>query len=440
MPFPDTIPRMIDVAALRDDPLKFLAEARRRCGRLAVVTDGAPLFAPAAGCPGTVAVFGSDMHRRVLGDAERFVPPESTARALGLPEPVVNLNRSLHGMAGQEHSRHKAAIAALTGPGLLADRRHEVVAAVRSAVATWRGDGAFPVLAAMRDLMAEVAAILLLDGSGPGRGDVRDALSRFFEVRRRLSPATADDVARAGFVLDDLLGAAIAGAGHAPAGRLAREVGGTAARAHVTVLFMSLAEPVAVAAAWTLLVLSQRPGLRRRLRRGRPGAAASAEMERVVQEVLRLLSPNALMVRVASRDVACGGAVLPAGCEVVLAPFLSHRDPAIFAGPEWFRPERWREIAPSPFAYLPFGAGVHACVGRRLGMALVGLIVGEVLAQIDPVLTHEQSVDWRIDITFRPRGDVLMTSADDAGGSRDGPPVAWHGPVAELVRFGCDPD
>jgi cytochrome P450 len=40
--------------------------------------------------------------------------------------------------------------------------------------------------------------------------------------------------------------------------------------------------------------------------------------------------------------------------------------------PAEFRPGRWRTAAPRPGAWLPFGAGPHACPGRNLGIAMLG--------------------------------------------------------------------
>jgi cytochrome P450 len=117
--------------------------------------------------------------------------------------------------------------------------------------------------------------------------------------------------------------------------RLAAELGDTAARAHINVLFMSMAKPVAVATTWLLLILSQLPNLRRDLRAAYFGKAPKSILpvmiEHTILEALRLLSPNAVMVRVTSRTVVCANALLPSGCEIVLAPFLAHRDPANFS-------------------------------------------------------------------------------------------------------------
>jgi cytochrome P450 len=438
---PLSLHRAIDARSLSEDPLAFLAAARRRCGDAVVIREDAPLFSPGPECPGVVALFGSGWQRRVLTDTAHFVSPPSTARSLALPDLVVNLNRSLHSMQGSEHEAHKAVAAAALTPALLAAEHHAVVAAVNAFADAWRAAGSIAVFAGMRRLMAEVAVILLFGAAHPARAELQAALTRFFDVRRQVSAESTTAVAQAGTELAALLDAAAAHAPERPAGRLAKALSGPAAQAHLTVFFMSIAEPVTVALTWLLLLLSQQPALRRALRgacrSGDAVAAAPPEMERVILETLRLLSPNAVMVRVTSQPVECAGALLPEGCEIVLAPFLTHRDPAVFPEPTIFLPDRWIGSRPSAFDYLPFGAGAHACVGKHLAIALIATVIGGVLSRVDPVLAREQSVDWRIDITFRPRFDLDM-AAGDIFLPEDQPVVKWHGPVADMVRFRRD--
>ena len=437
---PSVLPCLIDPASLREDPLAFLARARNRFGDAIIIGNG-PLFSPAADCPGVVALFGSHHHRQVLADFRSFVSPESSARALGLPESIVNLNRSLHSMHGRQHETHKAVLAKAMTPTLLVKHQASIVAAVDSFADAWRQAGSIPIFAGMRSLVAEVAVILLFGEAHPSRGKLQAVLNQYFDVRRLLSPTQQNiAVAEVGNSLDAALSAAIDaadGKDGLPA-RLAAELGNAAARAHINVLFMSMAEPVTVAATWLLLILSQQPALRRYLRAAYLGKTANAILpvmiEHAILESLRLLSPSAVMVRVTSREVACADAVLPRGCEIILVPFLAHRDPAVFPRPTLFQPERWARKAPSVFEYLPFGAGMHACIGSRLAISMIGTIVGEMLVRADPVLTYEQAVDWRIDITFRPRFDIEMSAADILC-SPTRPVVQWHGPVAQLIEF-----
>jgi cytochrome P450 len=197
---------------------------------------------------------------------------------------------------------------------------------------------------------------------------------------------------------------------------------------HANVLFVSASEPVAVTLTWVFLLLSQMPHLRRALR------SDSSLVDVIVDETLRLLPPNAFMVRTTTRAVALGGATLPAACEIVLCPFVSHRDPRYFRHPDHFMLDRWHGRPPSPFVYFPFGAGGHTCVGRAVALSAVRTAVNGLLSKYDLVLAGDQDVDWRLHIIFMPRLDPVFavelaaTSAMPRAG-------VLRGPVAGLLHL-----
>jgi cytochrome P450 len=58
-----------------------------------------------------------------------------------------------------------------------------------------------------------------------------------------------------------------------------------------------------------------------------------------------------------------GGWTLPPGVHVTPCLYLAHRRPELWPDPTAFRPERFLDGAPAPYAWLPFGGGVRRCVG-----------------------------------------------------------------------------
>ena len=92
-----------------------------------------------------------------------------------------------------------------------------------------------------------------------------------------------------------------------------------------------------------------------------------------VWETLRLTPPTWLTARVTTREVDLGGSRIPAGRVVFASPLLLGRRPDLVPGdPDavgHFDPTRWDDPARRPGAWLPFGAGPHACPGRNLGLA-----------------------------------------------------------------------
>lgn len=58
------------------------------------------------------------------------------------------------------------------------------------------------------------------------------------------------------------------------------------------------------------------------------------------------------------------GLILPKNCDILISPFIIHRNPNNFPEPEKFDPERFRDTSSrKPYAYIPFSAGPRNCIG-----------------------------------------------------------------------------
>jgi cytochrome P450 len=197
--------------------------------------------------------------------------------------------------------------------------------------------------------------------------------------------------------------------------------------AHCNVLFMSSLEPTAVTLTWALLILSQLPALRRRLREDHEQKL----LDGTINETLRLLTPNALMTRLTTHATTLNSFPIPESCELLLSPFLAHREPERFPRPREFMPERWHGPKPSPFVYFPFGGGAHYCAGRSLATQMMKTSLTFLLRRFDLVLAFDQEVDWRIDIVLLPGNDPLMSIRKPEATSMTGGKLI--GPARELI-------
>jgi cytochrome P450 len=314
-----------------------------------------------------------------------------------------------------------------------------------------------PLLSEMRRLVLYVSSLLVFGNTDLELGRL---IQSYFEQRRTASAAETVPgllqrrvLIQTGAKLDRLLRARmlafradVAGAAAARDCLMGRLHATATARANATedqliaqanTLFMSSSEPVAVSLTWILLILSQQPRLRRALRLELIQTSERSDRDQtllraVIQEVLRLLPPNAIMVKVTTGPAQLLGHWLPTNCEILLTPFVAHRDGRHFQQADVFRPGRWHGWKPSTYAYFPFGLGARYCVGRQLALSLLIAILSSILMRYDVVLVADQALDWKINITLMPAQEPIvrflpaqMQHAVVGGRLR--------GPVADLV-------
>ncbi len=86
----------------------------------------------------------------------------------------------------------------------------------------------------------------------------------------------------------------------------------------------------------------------------------------VVNETLRLHTPNWILTRRAGHSLDLGGFSIPAGGELAFSLTTLHRDPALYDSPMQFDPLRWLDGRTANLprgAFMPFGVGKHKCLG-----------------------------------------------------------------------------
>jgi len=179
-------------------------------------------------------------------------------------------------------------------------------------------------------------------------------------------------------------------------------------------------ETTSTALTFTLQLLGQHPDEQARIHSeldavlgGRAPAANDVPALQctamAIKEAMRLYPPAYAVGRRAELESEIGGYVIPAGADVLVSQYATHRHPEFWQDPETFDPSRFtpeREQARHRFAYFPFGAGPRACIGSQFAM-LEAVIAVAVLLQRFRLRSEvaEPPVDTA-GITLRPRGPV----------------------------------
>ncbi|MFH7596806.1 cytochrome P450 [Streptomyces racemochromogenes] len=359
--------------------VELLARTRERLGGVAAVR---------LGPRPTVLVTAPEAVRHVLAQhPDRYVKRSHRARLL--------IGDGVLAATGGAWKRQRRLLQSqFTGPGM---RRYEqrIAAAARAAAGRWAGYArtgqVFDVGEEMRHFaldtiwrsltghpldpptareLASVAAVVAALPSLPAdaveaRGTVARDLARIDAVAREAIAA-----ARRGEAGPDgpgLLRVLVDAAREHP------EYTDVLVRDELVTLLVAGHETTATTLTWLYLLLDREPRAREEALAA--GAAGSPQRREAVQalvgETLRLYPSAWILPRYTAEADTVAGYAVEADSDVLVCPYLTHRDPNLWPDPERFDPRRFGGGGRRPTAtgaYLPFGVGPRACLGTQFAL------------------------------------------------------------------------
>jgi cytochrome P450 len=181
-------------------------------------------------------------------------------------------------------------------------------------------------------------------------------------------------------------------------------------------------ETTAVSLSWTWYLLSQHPEasqkLRQELNEVLQGRTPQLEdlpqlpyTDKVVRESMRLYPPAWSLARTTVKETEIDGYRIPVGANVVMSPWIMHRDPRFFENPEQFAPDRWSGQAAQQlprFAYFPFGGGPRLCIGASFALMETNILLATIAQRFQLHLIPGHPVTPQPGITLRPRHGIRM--------------------------------
>ena len=193
-------------------------------------------------------------------------------------------------------------------------------------------------------------------------------------------------------------------------------------RDEAVTLFLGGIDTPALALTWCWYLLSQNPDVEQKMfeeidsRIGSRRAKFSdtprlCYTEMLVKEAMRLFPPAWLLSRDATETVTIGNLEIESGTSVLMSQWVTHRDPAFFADPLRFDPNRWRNGATEDlprFAYFPFGGGPRGCIGSSFAMTEMILALATIGQRLKFRLADGARVVPYASMTLRPKDGMKV--------------------------------
>jgi cytochrome P450 len=333
--------------------------------------------------------------------------------------------RSILLLDGTEHLRQRRLMLPPFHGEALARWRETIATLAGQELDTWESGAPVRAHARMQTLTLEVILRVVF---GTGDPELRDAIRRTLDMTTSMPRLVAMSLVqrpigpwatfmRAVKRLDALLyeridahaddGSVLAvlrSARHEDGSRPTREE----LRDQLVTLLAAGHETTAGALGWALERLARHPDVLARVR-----ARGDEYLEAVIKEVLRVRPVLSIVGRKTAAPFEVGGWTIPPGIHVVPCIYLTHRRADLWEDPTAFRPERFLDGAPEPYAFIPFGGGRRRCLGAAFATLEMREVLQAVAARF--TLAPERAEGERMrrrSITLTPaRGGYVIPEA-----------------------------
>jgi cytochrome P450 len=156
-------------------------------------------------------------------------------------------------------------------------------------------------------------------------------------------------------------------------------------RDQVVSLVLAGHETTANSLAWTFERLLRSPAAYDRLRElvRSDDEMAESYVEATIHEGMRVRPVIPLVVRMVKRPWQLGDYVVPSETPVAVSIVALHHREDVYPEPHAFRPERFLDIKPGTYTWIPFGGGIRRCLGASLAMAEQRVVLREIAKRVD---------------------------------------------------------
>lgn len=439
------------------DPIRMMRRLRARFGEIAAIEDGGFRV---------VFLFSPELNQRVLSDSEtfhsRFFAIRGSKRSAQR-----RLTEGLLSMNGQKHKRHRRMVKDPFSRRAISGYRDHIAQLATEMIAGWREGDVIDINKHTTQLMQRAVSGLIfgLDMTDLAY-EIGEMTETWVDYNHRLGPLAfaphpdLNDQYEQMLAFAEKLEAKVleliqhrresSQEHHDVLSLLLQahdEQGGISDEelvGHVTLLFAAGHLTTAHTLTWTLFLLAQHPEVLAKLNRelhdhlgGRIPEIADIErlpyLARVIRESMRVLPASSYSQRVNTKSVELGPLTCAPGSIFIFSQFMTHHSADIYEAPDRFDPDRWLNISPSAYEYMPFGAGPRMCIGAALSMQILSITLPTLLQRFHLESIAGSRVDARVVSTMlNPMTPVLMRIRD-AAASIHLQPV--NGTIHDLVEL-----
>lgn len=442
------------------DPIRYVQALYERFGPLCGMTEFRE------GQPGTLCVFAPDYYQQILGRPVEFYSRHIT-QSSSEDTALARLGAGVISLNGEVHKQHRRMMMPAFHRKRIEAYRDDMVGIVERVIGDWKPGETRNMLREMERVTIGVAVKTLFGDDESVRADqISAAFERILRLNvwsgllplnlpllpynRLLAEAGAlestirEIIARrraSGRFGPDVLSMLMESRDDEREPLTDEELVG-----EINILFIAGHDTTSRALTWTLFLLSQHPevlaALLDELSGQLGGRAPDVEqldhlplLERVIKESMRLLPPGTYTTRRAMEPFELGSYHLPRNTVLFISMYLTHRLPELYPQPQKFWPDRWLSISPSPYEYMPFGAGPRMCIGAPFAMMEIKIALAVILQRFRLDVVPGTHVDRDEKTSLRPKGGLPMTlhAQDHALGKS-----VIYGNIHEMVDLGSD--
>jgi len=154
-------------------------------------------------------------------------------------------------------------------------------------------------------------------------------------------------------------------------------------RDELITLLLAGHETTATSIGWAFERLLRTPAVLERLTAEVVVGESSEYLDAVIKETLRVRPVVTEVFRATAQATELGGYRFEPGTQLAASLFLVQYDPDMYPpDPDAFRPERFIEGAPEPYAWVPFGGGVRRCLGAAFAQLEMRIVIAAVLRRV----------------------------------------------------------